>query len=692
MPPDVLGVRAGRGERVPVAIGSGAVREEIVHVLDAARAARPVRRAGLHRRRRARQARSRDLPALPGGAAPGATSRPAAPRTAWCWKTRGSASPPRMPPACAASPSTPRASWSGLRRPIWSCKVSRRARLGTVRDGGCMTIDEVIAGVPAWAGRDVQAESIEGGLTNANYRLTVGDEQFCVRIPGQRLVAARGRPPGRAPEHAGGGRGGRRRARAVHGGRRAVMVLEWITGEVQTEETLHRDGAVEQIAASVRAPARRAAVRRRVRHVASSRGTATICAEHGFRIPDDYDDHADVVRRIEQAMAVRAPTWCRATTTCWPRTSSTTPERLPDHRLRVHRHERSVLRARQHRRASRSSGASGSSALIELVLRRAAAQPRGARAPVGGDGELRLDAVGVHPARGLDHRLRLLGVGRRRQVRAAPSRRSPAPSSSAGSTTCSAATDVGSIAVVVEPAADDARHECRLRLEPERACRAPRRRRSAARCAGRAPRRQPRDHRRCDPLPPVADAVQTSIRYALQTPSESRRAIPTTRSPSWAIATCWDCSNDGAAPRASAVVEVVGPQVGLRPRPVDAVERFADGHGHGGSVSHDGYPSRPQMPSVPRSQAAAGGAAVAARRVAGGASLPLPAGWWLPALPAGAAMWRPAPCGSAGRRAARASWGAVVSLVWPARRSPRRDGSGAPVPGGAPGRRARRPP
>ena len=40
------------------------------------------------------------------------------------------------------------------------------------------------------------------------------------------------------------------------------------------------------------------------------------------------------------------------------------------------------------------------------------------------------------------------------------------------------------------------------------------------------------------------DAVQTSIRYALQTPSESRRAIPTTRSPSCATTTCCDCSNE----------------------------------------------------------------------------------------------------------------------------------------------------
>ena len=115
-----------------------------------------------------------------------------------------------------------------------------------------MTIDEVIAGVPAWAGRDVRVESIEGGLTNANYRLTVGDEQFCVRIPGRdsSLLAVDRQAEylnTLAAAEAGVG------ARVVHTvGDEPVMVLEWIDGEVQIEETLHRDGAVEQIAAGVR--------------------------------------------------------------------------------------------------------------------------------------------------------------------------------------------------------------------------------------------------------------------------------------------------------------------------------------------------------------------------------------------------------------------------------------------------------
>ena len=39
-------------------------------------------------------------------------------------------------------------------------------------------------------------------------------------------------------------------------------------------------------------------------------------------------------------------------------------------------------------------------------------------------------------------------------------------------------------------------------------------------------------------------SVQTSTMNELQTPSERSRAIPTTRSPSRAMATCWDCSND----------------------------------------------------------------------------------------------------------------------------------------------------
>ena len=46
------------------------------------------------------------------------------------------------------------------------------------------TIGQVIAAVPAWAGRSVVAERIQAGLTNTNYRVEVDGTPFFVRIPG----------------------------------------------------------------------------------------------------------------------------------------------------------------------------------------------------------------------------------------------------------------------------------------------------------------------------------------------------------------------------------------------------------------------------------------------------------------------------------------------------------------------------
>ena len=129
VPPAVVGFVRAVAERVPVAIGSGAVREEILHVLDQhglrqlfgvlvaiddVEHGKPdpetyLRCLALLRRR---------APRPGGGGLPGVA------------RTPGSASPRRTPPACGASRSTPPATWSGLRRPTWSCKVSPASALG----------------------------------------------------------------------------------------------------------------------------------------------------------------------------------------------------------------------------------------------------------------------------------------------------------------------------------------------------------------------------------------------------------------------------------------------------------------------------------------------------------------------------------------------------------------------------------
>ena len=47
------------------------------------------------------------------------------------------------------------------------------------------TIDDVIARIPDWQGRDVRAHPLAGGLTNTNYRVDVDGMPYVIRIPGQ---------------------------------------------------------------------------------------------------------------------------------------------------------------------------------------------------------------------------------------------------------------------------------------------------------------------------------------------------------------------------------------------------------------------------------------------------------------------------------------------------------------------------
>ena len=48
-----------------------------------------------------------------------------------------------------------------------------------------LTVDEVIARVPQWANAtDLKISSLDGGITNSNYRIDVGGESFALRIAG----------------------------------------------------------------------------------------------------------------------------------------------------------------------------------------------------------------------------------------------------------------------------------------------------------------------------------------------------------------------------------------------------------------------------------------------------------------------------------------------------------------------------
>ena len=45
-------------------------------------------------------------------------------------------------------------------------------------------IDEVVAKIPDWDGKDVSITSLSGGLTNSNFKVEVDGTPYFVRVPG----------------------------------------------------------------------------------------------------------------------------------------------------------------------------------------------------------------------------------------------------------------------------------------------------------------------------------------------------------------------------------------------------------------------------------------------------------------------------------------------------------------------------
>ena len=101
---------------------------------------------------------------------------------------------------------------------------------------------------------------------------------------------------------------------------------------------------------------------------------------------------------------------CRATTTCSPGTSSTTGSKLWLIDYEYSGNNDAVLRARQHRHRVRARPRPGRGA-GHGVLRARAARPDRPRPSAVAGVAVRLGALGLHPGRGQQHRLRLRRVG-----------------------------------------------------------------------------------------------------------------------------------------------------------------------------------------------------------------------------------------------------------------------------------------
>ncbi len=164
------------------------------------------------------------------------------------------------------------------------------------------TIEDVIAAIPDWAGRAVEATPIAGGLTNHNYRVVVDGVPHFVRIPGPStdlLAVDRANELHNTRAAAAAGVG----APVLHHvANLDVIVLGWLDGRTMSNDAFQAPGEAGRIAVALRRLHAGPRFRDDFDMVALSRRYLGVIDDRGIPVPDGYREHLEAVPRIEAAL------------------------------------------------------------------------------------------------------------------------------------------------------------------------------------------------------------------------------------------------------------------------------------------------------------------------------------------------------------------------------------------------------
>jgi thiamine kinase-like enzyme len=164
--------------------------------------------------------------------------------------------------------------------------------------------------VPGWSGKVRAVQPLEGGITNRNLRVTVGDEHFVLRIPAEtgsllgidrflehrvsRLVADAGVGPEVVafiePEGA--------------------LVTRFISGRPVSDAALHDTVMLQRIAHAFRRIHQAGVVDASFSAFRFVEASARITRQFGGRLPEAYERAHALAHRIEQALPLETPVLC----------------------------------------------------------------------------------------------------------------------------------------------------------------------------------------------------------------------------------------------------------------------------------------------------------------------------------------------------------------------------------------------
>jgi len=165
-------------------------------------------------------------------------------------------------------------------------------------------IEEAVAKIEDWKGKQVSIEPVSGGLTNTNYKVMVDGKPFFVRVPGEStdLLAV-----DRKNEHF----NSKAAAQAGVGPKVLyylpefqVMVLEFIEGKTMSKDALQAPGMPTRMAQAIKQLHASPRFLTDFNMFRLTEYYLKICDERSIPIPDGYLERMPIVEQIEKAMSV----------------------------------------------------------------------------------------------------------------------------------------------------------------------------------------------------------------------------------------------------------------------------------------------------------------------------------------------------------------------------------------------------
>ena len=165
-------------------------------------------------------------------------------------------------------------------------------------------IEEVVARIAEWTGRNVSVYPLSGGLTNTNYKVEVDEKLYFVRVPGAStdLLAIDRKNEyhnTKAASEAGVGP-----QVLYYLPEYSVMVLEFLQGETMSKESLNEPGMPTRMAQAIKQLHAGPRFFSDFNMFRLTEYYLSICRDHAIHTPDGYLDRMMTVAQIEKAMSV----------------------------------------------------------------------------------------------------------------------------------------------------------------------------------------------------------------------------------------------------------------------------------------------------------------------------------------------------------------------------------------------------